>query len=108
MRTRLSGLVLMLAVLAGPAAAATALPAFAADATELVVAAEGGGEPQGIEPRLADDPDNEFRPEDYEEPWTYWLGVFVLVGTVPALLLVGLLYYLLVHRHRDPAKAGAR
>lgn len=106
MRTRLSGLVLLLALLVLPAAAASAAPALAA--ADTTVLATEAGPPSGLEPRLADNPDNAFRPEDYEEPWTYWLGVFVLAGTIPAIGLVGYLYYVLVHRHRDPAKAGAR
>jgi hypothetical protein len=109
MRTRLSGLVLLLALLALPAAAAGAAPArpdVAADT--FVVATEAGGEAPGLDPRLADNEDNEFAPDEYERPWTYWLGVFVLVSTIPALALVAALYYLLVHRHRDTAKDTAR
>lgn len=107
MRNRLSGAVLLVALLL-PAAIST--PASAAPpADTIVLAAEGGGAVTGPEPRTADDPDNEFRPKAYEEPWTYWLGVFILVGTLPALLLVGYLYYVLVHRHRDDTeKAGSR
>ncbi|HEX9889055.1 MAG TPA: hypothetical protein VGA69_06230 [Nitriliruptorales bacterium] len=108
MRTRLSGLVLLLTLLVLPVAAAGAAVAGPAEAADTVVATEAGEEAPGLEPRTADNLDNEFRPEGYEEPWTYWLGVFVLVSTVPVLALVGLLYYLLVHRHRDQAKAGAR
>lgn len=90
--TLLSAAMLALAVIA-PAG-----PAFAAPDV-LVLAAEGGGEPQGPEPRLADDPDNEFRPTDYEANFTATLFGRALFGLILGIaVLMGLGYWVRVGR----------
>ena len=90
--TLLSAAMLALAVLA-PAA-----PAMAAPDT-VVLAAEGGGEPQGPEPKPADDPENEFRPDDYEANFTALLfgrGLFALI--LLGAIAIGLGYWVRVGR----------
>lgn len=108
MRTRLTGLVLLLALLVVPAVATVpaAIAAPASSGDTLVLATEAGEPAPGLDPRTAQDPDNEFAPDDYERPWTWWLGVVILASTVPVIALLGLLYYVLVHRPRQHARSS--
>jgi hypothetical protein len=97
MRSRLIGLLLLVALLVVPVVAATA--AFASgDSDTLVVATEAGGEAPGPEPAGPEDDGNEFRPQDYERPWTWWMGPLLLVGFGPVLLGGAAFYYFKVHR----------
>lgn len=66
---------------------------LAVDAT----AGEEGGRLPGPEPNLQ----NSFAPEEYEAPWTWWLGVVLTVVAVMITLGFGLAYYVLIHRPRQ-------
>ena len=93
--TFLSATVLSVALLVPVAAA----PAFAADEV-LVLATEAGegGEAPGLDPRPADDPDNEFAPEPYEANWTADIGAILFYAMLAAAALLGLGYWLRVAR----------
>jgi hypothetical protein len=78
---------------------APAAPAFAGDATEVVLAAEVGGEAPGLEPRPADDPDNEFAPPAYEANFTATLfGRALFGGILLAAVAIALGYWVRVGR----------
>lgn len=78
---------------------APAAPALAGDATGIVLAAEGGGEPQGPEPRPADDPENEFAPAEYEANFTATLfGRALFGGILLAAIAIALGYWVRVGR----------
>lgn len=78
---------------------ATAAPALAVEET-LVLATEGGEgeEAPGLEPRTADDPDNEFAPDPYEANWTADIGAVLFYAILAAAALLGLGYWLRVAR----------
>ncbi len=59
--------------------------------------AEPGGQLPGPEPNLQ----NSFAPEEYEIPWTWWLGVILTVVAVLIVVGFGLAYYVLIHRPRQ-------
>ena len=89
--TVLSAAMLALAVIlpAGPALAAP----------DVVVLAVEGGEPQGPEPRLADDPENEFAPDEYEANFTATLFGRALFALILGLtVLIGIGYWVRVGR----------
>ncbi|MDQ4131365.1 MAG: hypothetical protein M3133_10345, partial [Actinomycetota bacterium] len=56
-----------------------------------------GGQLPGPEPNLQ----NSFAPEEYEAPWTWWLGVILTAVTVLLIATFGLAYYVLIHRPRQ-------
>lgn len=58
---------------------------------------EGGGQLPGPEPNLQ----NSFAPEEYEIPWTWWLGVILTVVAIVIVAGFGLAYYVLIHRPRQ-------
>ncbi len=65
-----------------------------------MLAVEGPSEEAGLpgpEPNLQ----NSFAPEEYEAPWTWWLGVILTIVTVLIIVGFGAAYYLLVHRPRQ-------
>lgn len=71
-------------------------------ATTAGGAAEGGeaaeGEAEGELPGPEPSPGTTFAPDDYEAPWTWWMGVILTVVTVLGIGGAGLGYWLLVHR----------
>lgn len=79
----------------------TAMPA-AADEAAVVLATEGAGSDEGLEPMSPDDEDNEFAPDEYEPNWTFRLGGKGLLSIFLIIVgYVGLMYYLRVVRPRD-------
>lgn len=86
-------------------------PAFAADATTIVLAAEGGAgeEPPGPEPMGPNEnpTKNPAAPTDYESNFLWGAAVGLLALTVFAILAVGGLYYLLVVRPRQRDESSA-
>ncbi|MGH3442080.1 MAG: hypothetical protein ACRDUY_08545 [Nitriliruptorales bacterium] len=86
------------AILLLPVAPATAAPRDAA----LIAAAESpeGGQLPGPEPNE----ESPFAPQEYQTPWTWWMGVLLAVAGAVAALYVGLGYYFLVKRPRDRAR----
>lgn len=95
---------LLATLLGGPATVALAAPVGEPATAVVVLAAEGGGEPAGVEPRGPEDPENSFAPADYEAP--FLINAAVGLAALMLLLVVGVggLYWLLVQR---PRKAGA-
>lgn len=88
---------LLLAVTLTFAWGPTAVPATAWEApVQLAVEEEPaeGGELPGPEPDL----ENTFAPEEFEAPWTWWLGVILTAVAVLTIGGVGLGYWLLVRR----------
>lgn len=64
----------------------------------IVLAVEGPTEELlGPEPNLQ----SSFAPEEYQTPWTWWLGVLLTVVAVMMTVGFGLAYYLLIHRPRQ-------
>ncbi|HEX2027561.1 MAG TPA: hypothetical protein VHF25_06130 [Nitriliruptorales bacterium] len=61
-------------------------------------AGAAGGEAEGELPGPDPSPGTTFAPENYETPWTWWMGVILTVVTVLGIGGVGLGYWLLVHR----------
>lgn len=99
---RLRALVLVLTLtwavgLSAVPAAASEAPA--PPAMQLAVEGEGGegGELPGPEPDL----DNTFAPEEFETPWTWWMGVMLTAVAVLSIGGVGLGYWLLVRRREE-------
>lgn len=92
---------LLAALLLVPATAAVATPSAPAAAEVLVLAADGGGEPAGPEPRGPNESDNTNAPADYEPP--FLINAAVGLAALLVLLVVGLggLYWLLVQRPRQ-------
>lgn len=76
------------------------MPAMASEgppaAVQLAVEEEPGegGELPGPEPDL----ENTFAPDEFEAPWTWWLGVVLTAVAVLSIGGVGLGYWLLVRR----------
>lgn len=101
MRSRLIGTLLLAALVVLPVLTATA--AFAAADDALVLATEFTGEAPGLEPAGPNEEANEFRPEDYDRPWTWWMGPLLLVGFGPVLLGGAAFYYFKVHRPAQTA-----
>lgn len=88
---------LLLVVTLTLAVGMTAVPATAWEApVQLAVEEEPaeGGELPGPEPDL----ENTFAPEEFEAPWTWWLGVILTAVAVLSIGGVGLGYWLLVRR----------
>lgn len=108
MRSRLIGLLLLAALVVLPLVAATAAFASSDGGDALIVATEAGGEAPGPEPAGPDDESNEFRPEDYERPWTWWMGPLLLVGFGPLLLGGAAFYYFKVHRPAQRSETSRR
>ncbi len=105
LRGRLLGTLLTALVLVGllssaAAAAATAGHQLAVAQPTGQPAAAGDEQPlPGPEP----DPRTTFAPEQYEPPWTWWLGVILTGVTVVGVAAAGLGYWLLIARPRQRA-----
>lgn len=105
---RLTGLalaaLLALALLAVPAAAS---PADAATDDVIVLAVDGGDEPVGPDPQDRNDENNRATElvgyEDPETPFTWGAAWILTFAGFMGLMLLGGLYYLLVHR---PSQEG--
>ncbi|MBW3665369.1 MAG: DUF4366 domain-containing protein [Actinobacteria bacterium] len=108
MRSRLIGLLLVGAIAVLPVVTATAAFATSVDPDILILATEAGGEAPGLEPAGPDDESNEFRPEDYERPWTWWMGPLLLIGFGPILLGGAAFYYFKVHRPAQRSETSRR
>ena len=107
MRRLLAPLLLALALLAAPTAAAADVAQVPADA--LVLAAEAG-EPLGPEPSPRDDLDNPARSlAGYEDPELQftWAASFILlvVGVIGLVIGLGLWYLLVVRPEKDEQAA---
>ncbi len=89
------GMALLLPV---QAASAQALPA---DTVRL--ATEAGEDIGGLEPGGANDQGNANRPEDYEPNFLWGAAVGLAVLTVGGLGVLGLLYWLMVGRRKEPS-----
>lgn len=89
----------MVVPLQGEAVAAFRARVGGAEASLAVEAEAGtqGGQLPGPEPNLQ----NSFAPEEYEAPWTWWLGVILTAVTVLLIAAFGLAYYVLIHRPRQ-------
>jgi hypothetical protein len=112
MRRRLARLLsvsLLAMALVLPASVATAAPVEAATAeVATVVLAAEGGEPAGLEPRSADDEENEFAPEPYQENFLWGAAVGLLAIVLAILGGLGGLYWLLVVRpSQQPTRTGS-
>lgn len=99
LRAVLVALVLAVGLTAGPA---TAREADRADHVQVRLAVEeapgeSSTELPGPEPNF----ENTFAPEEFEAPWTWWLGVVLTAVAVLAIGGVGLGYWLLVRRRDE-------
>lgn len=95
--------VLILALMLTLTVGAVAVPATASAApSSAIQLAVEGGEGEGTElPGPEPDLDSTFAPEEFETPWTWWMGVILTAVTVLAIGGVGLGYWLLVRRREE-------
>ncbi|MFN2555833.1 MAG: hypothetical protein ABR592_03005 [Nitriliruptorales bacterium] len=71
------------------------------DEEAVVLAVEGPSEEEGGLPGPEPNLKNSFAPEEYEAPWTWWLGVILTAVSVVIIVGFGLAYYILIHRPRQ-------
>lgn len=103
---RLRALVLALAMTGVMGLSAVPAAAEQVPQPAIRLAVEGGEGGEGGEgdttqlPGPEPDLDNTFAPDEFDTPWTWWLGVVLTAVAVLSIGGVGLGYWLLV-RHRE-------
>lgn len=108
MRRRLSSLsaaVLLAVALLLPATAASAADLVLAAGDTLELAASGHTSTEGLDPMSPDDEENEFAPANYEPNWTWRAGKAILGLILFAAVYLSLMYYLRVVRPSRSAQS---
>lgn len=105
MRRRLARLTSALVLAVAMLAPAVAVAAPTVTPGVVVLASAGPQSTEGLDPRTADDPDNEFAPPNYEQNFLWGAAVGLLALTLGIIGTIGGLYWWLVVRPDQPQRA---